>query len=163
MMKKEKRAPAIQRDDKRPTKAAAPPPGKRLRPNADYVEVPSYEGPKKTDRMPSGKNRQPGATKPALKTDTKRRPPAYSGDIELGDQIAQPSRGTTANGREQYIRLRIRVHNDRMTVIDTHLVDGPLSQTQTFSGMNAYEITVGDLLLHAGALPDIGVQRSFVN
>jgi len=162
-MKKGKRAPAVQRGDKRPTKAAAPPPGKRVGANAGYVEVPSYDGPRKTDKMPSSKNRRPGPTKPRLKPGTTRRPPAPSGDVALGDQIARSSRGKSVKGREQYIRLRIRVHNDRMSVIDTHLVDGPLGQTQTFSGMNAYEITVGDRLLHAGALPDVGVQRSYVN
>jgi len=55
------------------------------------------------------------------------------------------------------------VHNGRLSVIDSHLVDGPLSQTTGFSGAHAYEVTLGDRLLHAGALPDLGVQRSFVN
>src|SRR5712671_1589510 len=87
MMKKGKDAPAIQRGDKRPTKAAAPPPGKRVGGKAGYVEVPSYDGPTKTDKMPGSKTRQPGPTKPKLKPGTTRRPPS-SGDVELGDQIA---------------------------------------------------------------------------
>jgi hypothetical protein len=57
----------------------------------------------------------------------------------------------------------VRVRGDRLSVIDSHLVDGPLGQTQGFSGPNVYEVTVDDRLLHAGALPDLGVQRSFVN
>lgn len=162
-MKKGKRGAAPRRDDWSPTKAAAPPPGKRAIPSTGDVEVPSYGGPKKTDKKPSRKARQTGPTKAVLKPGTARRPPSASGDVTPGDQIARPSRGESAAGSEQYVRLRIRVHNDRLSVIDSHLVDGPLGQTKTFSGTNAYEVTVGDRLLHAGALPDLGVQRSFVN
>ena len=92
-----------------------------------------------------------------------RRPRSASGDVPLEDQIARSSREKSATRWEQYIRLRIRVHNDRLSIIDSHLVDGPLSQTRGFSAANAYEVTLGDRLLHAGALPDLGVQRSFVN
>lgn len=162
-MKKGKHGVFPRRDDTRPTKAAAPPPGKRASPDAGDIEVPSYGGPKKTDKKPSRKARQTGPTKAVLKPGTARRPPSASGDVTPGDQIARPSRGKSAAGREQYVRLRIRVHNDRLSVIDSHLVDGPLSQTKAFSGTNAYEVTVGDRLLHAEALPDLGVQRSFVN
>ena len=63
---------------------------------------------------------------------------------------------------EQYIRLRIRVRGDRMSVVDSHLVDGPLSSINAFPGNNAYEVTLDDRLLHAGALPDFGEQRAFV-
>jgi hypothetical protein len=163
MMKKGKRGAAPRRDDKRPTKAAAPPPGKRSSPSTGEVEAPSYGGPKKTDKKPSRKARQSGPTKAALKPGAVRRPPPASGDVTPGDQIARSSRGKSAAAPEQYIRLRIRVHNDRLSVIDSHLVDGPLGQTKAFSGTNAYEVTVGDRLLHAGALPDLGIQRSFVN
>jgi hypothetical protein len=49
-----------------------------------------------------------------------------------------------------------------MSVVDSHLVDGPLSSINAFPGNNAYEVTLSDRLLHAGALPDFGEQRSFV-
>jgi hypothetical protein len=64
---------------------------------------------------------------------------------------------------EQYVRLRIRVRDGRLSVVDSHLVDGPLSPDKAFPGTNAYEVTLGDRLLHAGALPDLGLQRSFVD
>ncbi|MSR57043.1 MAG: hypothetical protein EXS05_05155 [Planctomycetaceae bacterium] len=165
MIKKSKRGAAPRLDDSRPTKAAAPPAGKRASSSAGDVEVPSYDGPKKTAKMPSHKARRTGSTKAALKPGAVRRPGSGSGDVVLGDQIARSTRGRAkpAAGREQYIRMRIRVHNDRLSVIDSHLVDGPLAQTQVFSGTNAYEVVVGDRLLHAEALPDVGVQRSFVN
>jgi hypothetical protein len=163
MMKKGKRGAAPQRNDKRPTKAAAPPPGKSVNANTTYVEVPTYDGPKKTDRKPGRKMRQAGPTKPVVKPRAKGGKASPTGDVTLGDQIARSSRGKSAVGREQYIRLRIRVHNDRLSVIDSHLVDGPLGQSKAFSGPNAYEVTLGDRLLHAGTLPDLGVQRSFIN
>jgi hypothetical protein len=80
----------------------------------------------------------------------------------------QPGEGPVAPRRvgrpgEQYVRLRIRVEGDRLSVVDSHLVDGPLSQTTTFQGTNAYEVTYEDRLLHAGTIPDLGVQRSFPN
>jgi hypothetical protein len=76
----------------------------------------------------------------------------------LGEQ--QP-RGESGRPGEQYLRLRIQVRGDRLTVIDSHLVDGPLSQPTTFHAPVAYDVTYGDRLLHAAAVPDIGVQRSF--
>jgi len=163
MMKKGKRGAAPRRNERRPTKAEAPPPGKRVGAGSAYVEVPSYDGPTKTDKKPGSKARRTGPTKPALKPDALRRKPSATQNAAPGDQIARSSRGKSPAGREQYIRLRIRVHNDRLSVIDSHLVDGPLAQTKAFSGPNAYEVTIGDRLIHAGALPDLGIQRSFVN
>ena len=73
MMKKGKGFAAPRLDDRRPTKAAPPPPGGRAIPWTGDVEVPSYGGPKKTDKKPSRKGRQTGRTKAALKPDTVRR------------------------------------------------------------------------------------------
>jgi hypothetical protein len=88
---------------------------------------------------------------------------------DLPDQ--QPHGGGTerqgsadsGNSGPQYVRLRIRLRGDQMSVLDSHLVDGPLGQVTGFPGTNAYEVTLDGRLLHAGALPDLGVQRSFPN
>ena len=66
-------------------------------------------------------------------------------------------------GEQQYVRLRVRVRGDQLSVVDSQLVDGPLGQVTGFAGSNAYEVTLDDRLLHAGPLPDLGVQRSFPN
>ena len=51
-----------------------------------------------------------------------------------------------------------------MTVLDSHLVDGPLTAPSTLRGAGAYEVTVNDRLVHAAAIPDLGIpQRSFPN
>lgn len=162
-MKKAKRPASIRVDDSRPSKPAVPPP---TRAETRDVEIPTYRGPSKTDDAPTPREtRQAARVKAPFKRKTVRRPRSASKDVELGDQQARRRRGgarESAEG-ERYIRLRVRVHNGELTVIDSHLVDGPLGQTTGFPGSNAYEVTLGDRLLHADALPDAGIQRSFSN
>lgn len=62
---------------------------------------------------------------------------------------------------EQYVRLTVRVDDGEMSIVDSHLVDGPLLQSSTFLGSYVYEVTDGSRLIHAGSLPDLGVVRSF--
>lgn len=50
-----------------------------------------------------------------------------------------------------------------MSIVDGHLVDGPLVQTSAFGGAYAYEVRAGDRLLHAGTVPDLGAHRSFAD
>ena len=167
-MNKTKRRHVVQIDDRRPSKPESPVAGKRV-PAAAASGAPSYDGPKKTQKPPTRKTRGAGVAKAAA--GQVQRPRASAKPAEFGDQMPPRKRraagsssgGSAGSGAEQYIRLRVRVRGDRLTVVDSHLVDGPLSQTQRFATANAYEVTVGDRLLHAGALPDLGMQRSFVN
>ena len=83
-----------------------------------------------------------------------------------GEHPAQKPRSGDGPGRpaEQYVRLRVRVRGDRLTLLDSHLVDGPLTAPTTLHGAGVYEVTVGDRLVHAAAVPDLGLeQRSFPN
>ena len=156
-MNKKTRARFTPRPDERlPTKAVVDPRVQDQRP----VEPLSYDGPLKTDQPP-GPGR--GRSKDEFVKASVRRPRSPKDMTDLPDM--QPPRRRRTGSREQpeqYVRLRIRVRGDRMSVVDSHLVDGPLSQVAAFPGTNAYEVTLGDRLLHAGALPDLGVQRSFV-
>jgi hypothetical protein len=83
-------------------------------------------------------------------------------DPDAGYPDQEPA-GVRLAGRpgEGYVRLRIRVRGDRLSVIGSHLVEGPLNQSATFHGVNAYDVTHRERLLHAGAIPDMGTQRSF--
>lgn len=164
-MKKVKRGGAPRLDDRRPGKPPAPPAGKRVSAAASDVAAPAYDGPKKTDKSPGRKTRRTGPTKAAHEPEQVRRPRAGSADVALEDQVPPKTRRQVRSGTrdEQYIRMRVRVRGDRLSVVDSHLVDGPLGQTQVFSAANVYEVTVDDRLLHAGSLPDLDVQRSFVN
>ena len=74
-------------------------------------------------------------------------------------QRREPAQGSTGEG---YVRLRMRLRGDVLQVVDSHFVEGPLAQHSTFHGSHVYEVSLGDRLLHAGSLPDLGVQRSFV-
>jgi hypothetical protein len=163
MIKKVKRGGAPRVDDSRPSKPPAPAAGARVR--AGAAEPPAYDGPRKPDRKEPGPNAHPGGDGPSKSAqEPVRRPRAGAGDLPAGDQIPQKRRGPRRRlVGEQYIRLRVRVRGDQLSVLDSHLVDGPLGQTAGFSGANAYEVSLGDRLLHAGSLPDLGIQRSFVN
>jgi hypothetical protein len=159
-VRKAKHRPSIRTDDRKPSKPAAEPP------SGTDAKIPTYRGPSKTDEAPGQARRGSRPVKEPFEPGKNRRPPAgRKGDIQLDDQQAKRSGGggrSSAQG-EQYIRLRVRVGDGELRVIDSHLVDGPLGQVTGFPAGNAYEVTLGDRLLHAGALPDLGVQRSFPN
>ena len=91
---------------------------------------------------------------------------AVRGHHPDGEHPAQKPRSGDGPGRpsQQYVRLRVRVRGDRLTVLDSHLVDGPLAAPTTLHGAGVYEVTVGDRLVHAAAIPDLWLeQRSFPN
>ncbi|MEV4315594.1 hypothetical protein [Actinocrispum sp. NPDC049592] len=130
--------------------------GRPAKPAESEARPPAYDGRAKTDDMPAAEG---GRTKDAFAAPDPAEPAG-------GYDDQQPKPGAeqrVAAPAEQYVRLRVRVRDDQLSVVDSHLVDGPLGQTNRFTGTHAYEVTVGDRLVHAGALPDLGVQRSFVN
>src|SRR5215831_17659600 len=91
---------------------------------------------------------------------------AARGHHPHGEHPAQQPRSGDGPGRpaQQYVRLRVLVRGDRLTVLDSHLVDGPLTAPTTLHGAGVYEVTVGDRLVHAAAVPYLGLeQRSFPN
>lgn len=146
--------PAV--DDRRPSKVEA---------ESELLEAgehPTYRGVEKTDG-PHTRGR--GKAKSEFVAEQVKRPRAPKRQPELPDMQPPRRRRRTVEGavNEQYVRLRIRVRDGRLSVVDSSLVDGPLTQVNAFAGSNAYEVTLGDRLLHAGALPDLGVQRSFVD
>jgi len=139
-------------DDRKPGKPMAP---------YERLEVPAYRGPAKSGSAPRPGR---GKAKAAFVAGEAPRRRAATGVVDLPDmRPRRPSRSAAENVvNEQYVRLRIRVRGEQMSIVDSHLVDGPLVQLTSLAGGNAYEVTLGDRLLHAGALPDLGIQRSFV-
>jgi hypothetical protein len=166
-MNKSKRSSKARQDTELPTKPPIPPAGKRHRVTGAEVHIPAYEGPAKTDQMPKPKaGSGPGRTKPAFDPASVAKPQRRASTAaDFGDQKPRRTRAAdkSGGGGVQYIRLRIRVENDSLTVVDSHLVDGPLGQATGFPGTNAYEVTLDNRLLHAGALPDLGMKRSLPN
>ena len=151
----------------RQTKPAAPPAGARVRADTAYLAISREGAPTKTDKIPAqatGQGRRAERVKPPMEPIVATPPRKGAAIVEYGDQRPKRAAGNEASARpEQYVRLRVRVRDGQLSVIDSHLVDGPLRQPTVFSGANAYELTLDDRLLHAGDLPDLGVQRSFVN
>jgi hypothetical protein len=81
-------------------------------------------------------------------------------DREPPDQ-QRPQHGERSG--EQYLRLRVRVDDGQLSIVDSQLVDGPLAQATAFQGRFAYEVTDGRRLLHAGSIPDLGTVRGFAH
>ena len=153
---KKERAERASTPDRRPSKPEA---GEVLRHQA---AVPPYSGLAKDDPQRAGAARPASTrpTKPAFEGANQPPPADVGADTDRPDQQA-PGVRRAGGPNEQYVRLRIRVRGDRLSVVDSHLVDGPLGQSTTFQGANAYDVTHQDRLLHAGNVQDLGTQRSF--
>lgn len=82
-------------------------------------------------------------------------------DVDLRE-FTRHAGTVNADSSEGYVRIRVRIDGDSLAVLDSHLVEGPLREGASFPGGYAYDVTVGDRLLHAGPAPDLGVRRSFV-
>jgi hypothetical protein len=65
---------------------------------------------------------------------------------------------TRADG---YVRMRVRVTDDRMRILNVTSVEGPLAQPTSIVGEHAYEVTLDNNQLAAEGIADIGVQRSY--
>jgi hypothetical protein len=100
------------------------------------------------------------ATTAAVKTSLARKATTRQQSQTRPDQ--EPAR-RRSRSHEQYVRLRLRVEDGEMSIVDSHLVDGPLIQSSTLHGAYAYEIKHESRLLHAGSIPDLGVVRSFAH
>ncbi|TDW84063.1 hypothetical protein EV137_6867 [Kribbella pratensis] len=147
-----KQPKGMERSATRNRRPSKPPAGEVRR---RHAAVPPYAGPVKGDQARPDPTR---SAKPAFDPDAAARTQQPAGEWP-DQQAAQPRQ--TGDPQEQYVRLRIRVRGDRLTVVESHLVDGPLAQSTTFHGANAYEVTYDDRLLHAGTVTDPATQRSF--
>jgi hypothetical protein len=66
-----------------------------------------------------------------------------------------------ASPGEGYIRLRVRVTDDRMRILNAQTVEGPLAQPTAIVGQHAYEVVLDSQRIAAEGIADIGIQRSF--
>lgn len=60
-----------------------------------------------------------------------------------------------------YVRMRVRVTDDKMRILSVQNVDGPLAQPDSIVGQHAYEVTLDSHRLSAEGIADVGVQRSY--
>jgi hypothetical protein len=139
-----------------------------VKPSGDTVVKPLRgTGPVKGTTAPRIRAAKGRKLKPRVDAKTARAartapPPIEAGGWpELGEQ--RQARRAAARKGERYVRLQIRVENGQMSVVDSHVVDGPLAQTATFEGRYAYEVSASGRLLHAGSIPDVSVVRGFAH
>jgi len=84
----------------------------------------------------------------------------------FGDQEPPkpPRRGDGGGSDESsgsgYVRLRVLVENDTLSVVGAKFVPGPLHPAPTVSAGLAYEVTIGTRLISAGDIVDAGTWRS---
>lgn len=72
-----------------------------------------------------------------------------------------PARRAAKQAKEGYVRLRVLVQNDELSVVGAKFVEGPLAPVETLHPGLAYEVMLGSRRVGAGAIVDAGVRRSF--
>jgi hypothetical protein len=75
-----------------------------------------------------------------------------------GDQV-EKSAARAQEKAGSYLRMRVRVENGEMSVVDMKEVEGPLAQRETLPSGFAYEVSLNQRQLAVGTVPDIGVWR----
>jgi hypothetical protein len=81
-------------------------------------------------------------------------PATPSGAMKARPEPAEPA----AQG---YVRLRVRVTDNRMRIVGAQTVEGPLAQSPSFVGQHAYEVMLDAKPIALEGLPDLGVSRSY--
>ena len=81
----------------------------------------------------------------------------------LAEMKAKPVRTSAAAVKDGYVRIRLRVAGDRVTVVGAKAVEGPLVERPDIRGSMAYDVTLGSKRVAAGSILDVGERRSFPN
>jgi len=74
---------------------------------------------------------------------------------------AHPEAAEVQTSGQGYLRLRMRVSGDRLSVVDIQQVQGPLVQTGSVAGEYAYEVQLDAKPLAVEGILDVGVSRSY--
>lgn len=74
---------------------------------------------------------------------------------------AHPDAAEAQPSGQSYLRLRMRVAGDRLSVVDVQQVEGPLVQTGSVAGEYAYEVQLDAKPVAAEGILDVGVSRSY--
>jgi hypothetical protein len=78
----------------------------------------------------------------------------------LAEQKEGPATREVTEDGPGYVRLRLRVRDGEISVLSAKSVEGPLVDGK-LQGALAYEVTLGQKRVAAGAIPDVGEQRSY--
>lgn len=74
---------------------------------------------------------------------------------------AHPDAAEAQISGQGYLRLRMRVAGDRLSVVDVQQVQGPLVQTGSVAGEYAYEVQLDAKPVATEGILDVGVSRSY--
>ena len=147
-MSRNPEAPPIVEDERRPQMSDRPQAPRRV--SGEVVLMPEE---------PAAPERGPNRMKPVPKKGAKRGAARRRGS--LPEQVEpRRTRGEGA-AEEGYLRIRVRVEDDELQVKDIRAVEGPLLANEELHGDLAYEVTLGGRRVSSGAVPDVGVMRSF--
>lgn len=116
-------------------------------------------------RSIDGKVLRMAAEPPADKGKTKRMAPftkvtRTAAPKDLPEQKEGPGLREVVDDGPGYVRLRLRVRDDEISVLSAKSVEGPLVDGK-LQGALTYEVMLGQKRVAAGAIPDVGEQRSF--
>ena len=156
--KKSSRVPQLVTDTSLPLKGSADPSEPVVPPAG-----PARRAQPKTDTAPGA---SAGGRRSKIKETFVRQPARRTGkEVEMPDmEPPRRRRGAAAPEPEAgYVVLRMRLTGERLRVLDSRLMPGPLTADVALTGSHAYEVAVAGRLVHTGSLPDLGVQRSFAN
>jgi hypothetical protein len=106
----------------------------------------------KPDTGKTGRMAAFAAVRPTRATVAKR--PEMQGRKPVAEDTPKP---------DGYVRLRLRVEGEKVSVVGAKAVEGPLVERPQLEGQVAYEATLGTKRVAAGAVPDVGERRSFAN
>jgi hypothetical protein len=81
-----------------------------------------------------------------LELEKKGSPLKVRGKKKLSRKAAKPS-------SDRYVRFRIRVRDGKMSILDSHPVEGKLLTPTTVDGNYVYEVTLGEKRLHLDSIP----------
>jgi hypothetical protein len=100
-----------------------------------------------------------------LRAGTVEPPPPKRGYPE--QEPPKPPKGGNTPGsgagkeKEGYLRLRVLVEGEELSVVGAKFVEGPLVQPSTVHPGLTYEVTLGSRRVAIGGIPDAGVWRSY--
>jgi len=81
--------------------------------------------------------------------------------LPLEEQVAPRTPRRRSADAERYLRIRVHVEDNMLSVQHIKEVEGPLIAHEDLHGAMVYEVTVGGERAASASVPDAGVNRSF--
>jgi len=89
-----------------------------------------------------------------------------STDVKYGKQVERKETNGKKSSKQEdeaYLRLRLRVEDEQMSLVEARKVEGPLLMENEINSNFVYEAVLPSKRLALGSIIDVGVNRSFPN